>query len=94
MTPETVKQYRKEERALIATRLNAEKVRITALVKAMCKDKLSKPEYVEQLREELAEYYDDHTFIHCKTMGEIVRQSLWMLIKKPDLYDEEFSLVK
>ena len=82
MTTETVKQYQKEERSLIATRIKAERKRIEELLSAMIKDKLAPYENVESLREELAEYYNEPAFLKCESMGAIVRTSLLLLIKQ------------
>ncbi|PIB36303.1 hypothetical protein BFP72_13320 [Reichenbachiella sp. 5M10] len=87
MTPETVRQYQKEERALITNRLKVERYRIADLLRVMTKDTISFPENVKTLKQDLAEFYDDNRFLTCKNMGEIVKVSLWMLIKKPDLYN-------
>ncbi|MBU2915080.1 MULTISPECIES: hypothetical protein [Reichenbachiella] len=87
MTPETVRQYQKEERALITNRLKVERYRIADLLRVMVKDQISSPENVMMLKNDLAEFYDEKKFIECKNMGEIVKVSLWMLIKKPDLYN-------
>ena len=90
MTPETVRQYRKEERALIAKRIKAEKTRIEELLEAMVQDELSTPERVIQLGKELSAYYKEPSFEGCKNMGEIVKTSLWMVLERPNLYDTDF----
>ena len=89
MTPATVKQYQKEERSLIANRLRVERYRVLDLINAMIKDTLAFPEQVKKLRKDLAKYYDEKAFLSCTNMGEIVKLSLWMVIKKPDLYGEK-----
>ena len=76
MTPETVKQYQKEERSLIATRLKAARPQIDELLKAMTRDSLSPAKNVQQLRKELARYYKDDSFLKCRNMGELVTASL------------------
>jgi len=86
MTPETVKQYQREERTLIANRIKVDNQRIEDLITVMKKEKLSKPEYVKKLSKELAEFYEEQSFLNCETMGELVATSLAMLFKKPDLY--------
>ena len=88
MTPETVRQYQREERTNIAKRLKVERSRIRDLLEAMKKERLSKPEHVEKLRKELAEFYEDEDFLSCNNMGELVEMSLLMLIRKPDLYKD------
>ena len=88
MTPETARQYRKEERALIANRIKMEKQRIKDLLDAMSGDRLSSDDKIEQLRSELAKYYREPKFLACQNMGEIVRLSLNLVLDKPNLYTE------
>jgi len=83
MAPELEKQYRKEERARIATRMKTVKNQLNKLIDAMCLDELSTIEHVDKLKYELAELYKDNEFIVCRNMGEIVKVSLKMLLKKP-----------
>lgn len=81
LTPETVKQYQKEERSMIAARLRAYKYRIKELGEAVIKDNISIPEKTEQLKQELAEHYKTKEFIKCENMGAVVRTSLRLLLK-------------
>ena len=89
MTPETVRQYQKEERSLIAGRLRVAKYRIVDLMKTMIRDTISFPKNVDLLKKELAEFYNVDEFLQCNNMGEIVKLSLWMVIKKPNMYSFE-----
>ncbi len=86
MTVETVRQYQREERALIANRVKVERNRIDDLLKAMSSESLSKPKNVLRLRKELADFYKEEDFLRCESMGELVRMSLEMLVRQPDLY--------
>ncbi|MEL6847921.1 MAG: hypothetical protein AAFP92_05365 [Bacteroidota bacterium] len=81
MTSETVRQYQKEERAMIASRIRYSMRQIRDLMKYMVRSELSKPGYIEQLKEELALHYEDDQFKPCQTMGDIVRRSLEILIE-------------
>lgn len=81
MTPETVKQYQKEERSLIATRFKTERGRVEELLKSMEKDKLAPKSHVISLRQELAKHYKDENFLNCDSMGAMVYYSLLLLIK-------------
>ena len=90
MTPETVRQYRKEERTLIGKRIKAEKDRVDELLAAMTTDTLSTEKRIKQLRVELAKYYQESAFLECRNMGEIVKLSMWMVLEKPQLYDDDF----
>jgi len=76
MTPETVKQYQKEERSLIANRLKAGSEMINELLECMEKDKLAPPGNVVNLARELADHYGKRSFLKCETMGALVRESL------------------
>ena len=88
LTPESTKQYQREERTLMANRLKVEKLRITDLLNTMKKDTISKPDNISRLGNELAEFYEHEPFRHCQSMGEIVELSLDMLLLKPDLYKD------
>ncbi len=87
MTPETVRQYQKEERSLIANRLRVQKYQVADLIRAMMKDDIAPMANVDSLKKDLAEFYNDPKFLKCQNMGEILKVSLWMLIKKPNLYN-------
>ncbi len=84
MTPETVRQYQKEERSLIIRRLIASRYEIKDLLDAMTNDTLSTPENVKQLKTELGNYYKDSGFEKCRNMGEIVKKSLKRAFKHQD----------
>lgn len=86
MTPETVKQYQKEERSLIAHRYKASKEQITELIAAMSRDNISTPQNVKSLRKDLAKHYGNKKFLTCSTMGEVVRQSLETVLEQKQIY--------
>ena len=86
MTPETMRQYQKEERSMIGNRLKVERKRVVDLMKSMMQDTISFPKNVASLKKDLAKYYDEPRFLACKNMGEIVKMSLWMVIIRPDLH--------
>jgi hypothetical protein len=81
LTPETVKQYQKEERSMIASRLKSSKYRVKELGDAVKNDEISTNENIEKLKNELAEHYNHKEFLRCKNMGAIVRMSLRILLK-------------
>lgn len=82
MTPKTVRQYQLEERSLMVRRIKSELDRVNELIDIMRKDRISSPEKVIKLREELAEHNDDDIFLECDTMGEIVRANIKLLLTK------------
>lgn len=86
LTPETIKQYQKEERTLIARRSIVSHYRLNNIVDIMDRDTISPKDKVIQLREELAKHYKNETFLDCESMGEIVRNSLRILTE--DLGDQ------
>ncbi len=82
LTPETIKQYQKEERTLIGRRSISSHHRLTHLVDVMDRDVIAPKEKVIQLRNELAEHYKNDSFLDCTSMGEIVRNSLRILTEE------------
>lgn len=88
MTPETVRQYQREERTNISKRLKVEKNRVKEILNVMKGDNISIHENVGKLSKELASFYEDQDFINCLNMGEIVELSLEMLKRKPNLYKD------
>jgi hypothetical protein len=79
MTPESVKQYQKEERSLVAHRIKTEKTRLNDLMKVMKLDTNYKEENLIKIRKELNEHYKTKAFSKCKNMGEVLEQNLEML---------------
>ena len=86
MTPETVKQYQKEERSLIAHRYKASKEKTNELLAAMTSDNISTPKNVQSLAKDLARHYKNDAFMDCKTMGALVRVSLETVLKQKPSY--------
>ena len=69
---ETVKQYRYEERTLIARRYKSAHARTKVLLEAMHADEISTEEKTTQLKQQLAEFHKNNRFLGCHSMGEIV----------------------
>lgn len=82
ITPESMKQYQREERALIATRLKSSTQEIEDVLHCMENDTISLPENIESLRKDLSKHYKNSTFLKCKNMGQIVRESLNQVITR------------
>ncbi|MFW7380216.1 MAG: hypothetical protein ACOH5I_15490 [Oligoflexus sp.] len=78
---ESIEQYRNEERALMRKRVVSSNFRLNRLLTCMKKDILSPFEHVRLLREELAEHYQDSSFLECRSMGEVLEMSLKQLRK-------------
>jgi hypothetical protein len=80
LNTDTIRQYQKEERTLISRRINSSAFRLDKLLAAMKKQELAPVEKVETLKNELSEYYANNGFVKCNTMGEIVQQSLAVVV--------------
>ncbi len=73
---ESIEQYIKEERSLLAKRATSEKERLGDLIKCMRKDHISTPEKIEQLKIGLFELTGDVNFKKSTNMGEILKSAL------------------
>lgn len=82
ITSESMAQYQKEERALIATRLKTSTIEIEDLLTCMENDKISTRENIDSLKQDLAKHYKNEKFLSCTNMGQILRQSLEQVLKK------------
>lgn len=80
LTPDTVEQYKTEERTLIARRIKTSKAQLNDLLDVMSRTVIAPPEKVKQLKNELATHYKDDTFLFYNNMGNLVRHSLEILI--------------
>ncbi|MCE2779628.1 MAG: hypothetical protein LW824_18810 [Algoriphagus sp.] len=81
ITPESMRQYQREERALIATRVKSSHSELEDILQTMEKDQLAPDANVEQLKRELASHYQSDEFLTCKSMGEILRKSLSLVAR-------------
>jgi hypothetical protein len=81
LNTESIEQYRAEERTLIAYRVAAARYRIMDLLNIMTGDTISSFEKRDQLKEELEEYFGSKVFHRCKTMGDIVKQTLRFVLQ-------------
>jgi hypothetical protein len=82
ITPESMKQYQREERALIATRLKSSPQEIEDILQTMEADTISLPENIESLKKDLAKHYNNPRFLSCTKMGQLVRESLAQVINR------------
>lgn len=81
LNKDSIEQYQAEERTLIAYRLAVARYQIMDLLNIMARDTLSTPEKTNQLREELADYLKSKPILRCKTMGDLVKQTLRCVLK-------------
>jgi hypothetical protein len=80
LNPETIRQYQREERAMIANRIKVGRYRLKDLSEVMENDTISLPEKVDRLKAELAEHFQDPGFLDCQNMGEVLRTRLFILL--------------
>jgi len=78
---ESVEQYKKEERSAIARRLKGSQKRIHRLVDCMVNDKVSTPEKINQLKNDLKEYTLDKNFKNCNSMGDILKVAFEFVVR-------------
>jgi hypothetical protein len=76
LKPESIEQYQKEERSIIAKRLLSSHKRVKALIRVMAKDELSSRDKISQLRKELFSYTKDVKFKRARSMGQIIKTAL------------------
>ena len=76
ITPESMRQYQREERSLIATRVKSSHLELEDILQTMENDHLAPKSHVDQLKNELAKHYQTKDFLKCNSMGEILRKSL------------------
>jgi len=83
MTPETIDQYRKEERVLIKRRYETAQYRFKKLINCLCNDDLSTKSKIQNLRNELEKYHKQ-SFMNCSNMGEILYLHLKLMLSIDD----------
>ena len=81
ITPESMRQYQREERSLIATRVKSSHSELEDILQTMEKDQLAPKSHVDQLKNELAKHYQSKDFLKCNSMGEILRKSLSLVTR-------------
>ncbi|OUS15797.1 hypothetical protein A9Q93_06220, partial [Nonlabens dokdonensis] len=73
---ESIEQYKKEERSLIAKRLINTQKRYKQLIKCMKADYISTPTKFKQLKKELHLYTGDIAFKSTRSMGGVLNTAL------------------
>jgi len=82
ITSESMVQYQREERALIAHRLKSSPKEIADIITCMENDSISTEENISSLKKELAKHYKNQDFLKCNNMGQILRKNLQQLLTK------------
>jgi len=78
---ETIEQYRKEEKSLLKKRYLNDKYQIDSLIDVIKNDKISFPENVENLKQELSKHHNSSQFLTCKNMGEILEMNIKIMLE-------------
>ncbi len=73
---ETSLQYQREEQTLMLQRSDLAARRLGHLLDVMAVDRIAPDEKVYELREGLAEHFKSDRYLHCRTMGDLVRENL------------------
>ncbi|WP_246022461.1 hypothetical protein [Filimonas effusa] len=81
----SIAQYQAEERTLIAFRIKSSRARIKELLDILRDDIIAPDHKVKQLSEELAEYFNQPTFLRCTTMGQLIESQLKQTLRKSQL---------
>ena len=76
LKPNSVEQYRKEEKSLISKRIANNTKRYKDLIKIMKKDTISKPENIAQLRTSFSKFYKNNEYESFNKMGEILQKAI------------------
>lgn len=73
---DSINQYKTEEKTLMAFRVADSRYRLMDLFNVMCKDHISSQEKIDQLKQQLKEYFSNPKFLKCNSMGDIVKLNL------------------
>ncbi len=77
----TIQQYQNEEKTLIATRIRLSQKRFNDLLSCMAKETLAPRENLDRLKEELNRHHETEAFTGCRTMGDMVRTQLEVMLE-------------
>lgn len=81
LQPESIIQYKNEERSLLAKRAKSSNDRLQKLMSCMIDDTISKPEKISQLRREILAFTKDINFKRTNSMGEILKYTLDFVVR-------------
>jgi hypothetical protein len=82
LNKDSIEQYQSEERTMMAFRVADSRYRLMELFNVMCRDNISPPEKMEQLKQELTAFFNNPQFLKCKTMGDVVKLNLKQTLLK------------
>ena len=78
---ESIEQYKREERSLLAKRATSEKERLNELLDCMKNDVISTKEKIKELQRELLKLTGDVNFKKSTNMGEILKSALDYVVR-------------
>ncbi|TYB75828.1 hypothetical protein [Bizionia myxarmorum] len=81
LAPESIDQYEKEERSLLAKRATVEHERLEHLLSCMKADKISTPAKIKQLKTGLFDLVGDVNFKKSKNMGELLENAIDFIVR-------------
>ena len=82
LNKDSIEQYQTEERTMMAFRASDSRYRLMELFNIMCRDNISPKEKIDQLKQELYEFFKNPRFLKCRTMGDIVKLNLKVMLRK------------
>lgn len=83
LSPQTVEQYKYEERVLMKRRYNVALTRLNKLLETMQMQQLSSPEKIKSLASDLNVYHNTKRFSRISKMGGILKAHLELMLGKP-----------
>ena len=81
LKPNSVEQYRKEVRSVIAKRILTSEERLRDLMRIMRTEQIAPQEHVDQLKTSLLKTTKETRFKNCKTMGDVVYIGLNLIVQ-------------
>ncbi len=78
----SIKQYQAEERTMMTFRLVSSRYRVKELLDIMTEDEISKDEKISQLKNELAQHFNQLLYFKARTMGQLVKIHLKQTLRK------------
>lgn len=81
LAQESIEQYEREERSLLAKRVTSERERLDELVSCMKADQISTKNKISQLRKGLFELTGDVNFKKSNNMGDLLESALGFIVR-------------
>ena len=81
LAQESIEQYEREERSLLAKRVTSERERLDELVSCMKADQISTKNKISQLRKGLFELTGDVNFKKSNNMGDLLESALDFIVR-------------